>query len=107
MILYFNAKLEALRLTPHEFFHIAHVALFNRDAQLEDDFAQYLMHGVLPKYVVNYLKRMQQHELHEVSARSTPDPDGSVRQATHGEDSPPANGLLAQRGNIMPQGDQA
>lgn len=79
MLLYFRAKLEELRLTPHEFFHISHQAIFNRDAQLEDDYAQWLMHSVLPKYVVTYLKRIQERELHQVQQGSTPDADGSLR----------------------------
>lgn len=82
MLLYFNAKLTALRLTAHEFFHIAHVAMFKRDAQLEDDYAQFLLHGVLPKYVVNYLKEIQQSELHEMQKGSTPDANGSLRTTT-------------------------
>ena len=62
MLLYLYQKLKELRISAHEFFQIAYMAKFNKLMDLNDDFAQYLLHGVLPKYVVEYLKHLQENE---------------------------------------------
>lgn len=71
MMLYFQAKLTELRLTFHEFFHVAHQWRFGRDSMLNDDEAQFLLHGIIPRYVQDYLKHLQgetdARQVHEVS----------------------------------------
>lgn len=64
MILYFQAKLSELRLTYSEFFAVAYQAVYNppRLPMLHDDEAQWLMHSVLPTYVVTFLKYLQENE---------------------------------------------
>jgi hypothetical protein len=62
MMLFFRAKLEELRLSALEFFETAYVWKFDKQPVVQEDFCQYLLHGVLPKYVVEYLKHLQQGE---------------------------------------------
>jgi hypothetical protein len=59
MFLFFSYKLSQLKMDELTFFRVAHVWAFGTDPDLHDDLAQYLLHGILPKYVVNYLKTLQ------------------------------------------------
>lgn len=70
MLLYFKAKLEELRITYHQFFEVAYQWRFNPPHVpcINDDYCQYLLHGVLPKYVIEYLKHLQQEETCSASA---------------------------------------
>lgn len=70
MMLYFKAKLDELRITYHQFFMTAYQWRFNpaRLPSIDDDYCQFLLHGVLPKYVVEYLKHLQKEETCSVSA---------------------------------------
>lgn len=64
MLLYFKAKLGDLRISYHQFFEIAYQWRFNppRMPSISDDYCQFLLHGVLPKYVIEYLKHLQKEE---------------------------------------------
>lgn len=62
MMLYFHQKLRELQISAHEFFQLAYMAKFNKLMDLNDDYAQYLLHGILPKYAVEYLKQLQENE---------------------------------------------
>lgn len=62
MILYFHHKLNELGITYHQFFEIAYFWRFQKQVQLHDDFAQFLLHSVLPLYVVAYLKHLQEKD---------------------------------------------
>ena len=64
MFLYFKAKLESLGMTYHQFFETAYQWRFNppKIPIISDDYCQFLIHGVLPKYVVEYLKHLQKEE---------------------------------------------
>lgn len=62
MLLYFQAKISELRLTYHEFFETAYQWRFGRLVMLDDDYAQFLLHSVLPKYVVEFLQHLQESE---------------------------------------------
>lgn len=64
MLLYLRNKLENLGLTYHQFFETAYQWRFNppQVPSLNDDYAQFLLHSVLPRYVVDYLKHLQEKE---------------------------------------------
>lgn len=64
MLLYLRNKLENLGLTYHQFFETAYQWRFNppQVPSLNDDYCQFLLHAVLPKYVVDYLKHLQRSE---------------------------------------------
>lgn len=62
MILYLQEKLRQLNMSYNQFFAVAFWWQFKRTSMLNDDEAQYLLHGVIPRYVVNYLKHIQQKE---------------------------------------------
>jgi len=59
MLLFFRNKLLQLNMEPLTFFRVAHVWAFGTDPDLHNDLAQYTLHGVLPPYVVRYLKTLQ------------------------------------------------
>jgi hypothetical protein len=59
MMLYLVATMNRLNVDTHTFFRMAHVWAFQKDPQIHDDVAQYQLHGVVPKYVVSYLKYIQ------------------------------------------------
>lgn len=64
MLLYLRNKLENLGLTYHQFFETAYQWRFNppQVPSLNDDYCSFLLHGVLPRYVVAYLKHLQEKE---------------------------------------------
>lgn len=64
MLLYMKAKLERLGMTYHQFFEVAYQWRFNpgQVPSLHDDYCQFLLHSVIPKYVVEYLKHLQRSE---------------------------------------------
>ena len=65
MLLYFKHKLQRLNMSYHEFFEVAYQWKFNpgQMPSLHDDYCQFLLHSVLPKYVVEYLTHLQQEEM--------------------------------------------
>lgn len=65
----------ALNLSYLQFFEVAHQAIFGRVGSLNDDYAQFLQHAVVPKYVEAYLDRLAMEE-HKDSYLQ---PDGQVR----------------------------
>lgn len=64
MLLYFRAKLEQLNMSYHQFFETAYQWRFNppQMPSLNDDAAQFLLHAVLPRYCVEFLKHLQEKE---------------------------------------------
>lgn len=48
-------KLDELQMEVHPFFRVAHVWSFGTDPDLNDDVAQYRIHGIIPIYVSKYL----------------------------------------------------
>lgn len=70
MMLYFQAKLSDLNLAYWQFFQVAYQWRYGKHVMLNDDEAQFLLHGILPRYVTDYLKHLQGEEharqVHEV-----------------------------------------
>lgn len=64
MLLYLRNKLDELRIDDIRFFRVAHQWCFNRDVACWNEVSQYRLHGILPKYVVRYLKELQKNEQH-------------------------------------------
>lgn len=58
-MLYFRAKLVELRISALEFFETAYVWQFDKQGHVSPDYCEYLLNGVLPKYVINYCKHLQ------------------------------------------------
>lgn len=63
MLLYFCNTVEKLRTTPLEFFETAYIWRFDKLGHVTPDFCEYLNHGILPKYVVDYLNHLKQIEV--------------------------------------------
>lgn len=59
MLLFLTNKMRQLNMDALTFFRVAHVWAFGTDPDLHDDVAQFLLHGVVPIYVRNYLKTLQ------------------------------------------------
>lgn len=49
-------------MSAHEFFQLAYQWKFNKIMDLHDDFAQYLLHSVIPLYAREYIKHLQENE---------------------------------------------
>lgn len=62
MMLYLRAKVEELGVSYLQFFETAFFWRFERHSSLNDDYCQFLLHGVIPKYAVEFLKHIQQKE---------------------------------------------
>lgn len=62
MRLYLTAKVRELNLSYLQFMEIAHYWKFGRDVIPQGDYTQFLLHGILPKYVVEFLKDIQEKE---------------------------------------------
>jgi hypothetical protein len=62
MLLYFKAKLDELNLAHWQFFEIAYYKKFGKVVDLKDDGIAFQLHGVIPSYVVEYLRSMQNAE---------------------------------------------
>lgn len=62
MILYFQAKLQELNLAYFEFFDVAYFWKYQKSVCLNSDCAQFVLHGVIPKYAVEFLKHIQESE---------------------------------------------
>lgn len=59
MHLFLCNKMAQLHVDELTFFRIAHVWAFGTDPDLSTDVAQYKLHALIPRYVVNYLKSLQ------------------------------------------------
>lgn len=59
MHLFLVNKMDQLKVDVLTFFRIAHVWAFGTDPDLSTDVAQYQLHAIIPRYVVNYLKSIQ------------------------------------------------
>lgn len=90
MILYFRAKLEQLGLTYHEFFETAYHWRFGKLVTIDSDYAQFLLHSVLPKYVIEYLKHLQESE--DGSRQMLVVQSNGTNQQQHSQGSPPPLG---------------
>lgn len=49
-------------MSPLQLLQVSHQWRFGRTGQLEDDHAQFILHGVIPKYALEFLKHMQEGE---------------------------------------------
>jgi len=62
-LLYFHATLRDRKCSALEFFEVAYLSEVKKyPPNLGDDYAQYLMHGVLPPYALAFLKKIQEKE---------------------------------------------
>jgi hypothetical protein len=62
-LLYFHAKLRELHCSALEFFEVAYITEVKKwPPSLADDYAQYLMHSIIPPYAIAYLKKLQERE---------------------------------------------
>lgn len=62
MILYFKQKLDELRLSDHEFFETAYMAIFGKLHDCTSDTCQFRLHGIIPRYAIAYLQYLQRSE---------------------------------------------
>jgi hypothetical protein len=63
MHLYLQARLVTLHVSDHYFFRMAHQWKFGRDVNPERDVWSYRHVGVIPSYVVEYVKELQRKEM--------------------------------------------
>lgn len=62
-LFYFQTVCRNQELSALEFFELAYIAEKKRFPQnLGDAYAQFLMHSVLPDYVLSFLKKLQENE---------------------------------------------
>lgn len=62
-ILYFHAVLRDKKCSALEFFELAYIAEIKKfPPNLGDDYAQYLMHSIIPPYALAFLKKIQAKE---------------------------------------------
>jgi hypothetical protein len=59
MLLYFKEKIRQLDLSVLEAFETAYVYTFDKQGHVVPDYCEYITHGVLPKYVINWVKNLQ------------------------------------------------
>lgn len=62
MRLYLTAKVKELNLSYLQFMEICHYWKFGRDVIPQEDYAQFMLHGVIPRYCVEFLVDMQEKE---------------------------------------------
>lgn len=62
MLLYLKQKLNELNVEDVTFFRIAHIYQFGTNPDQWDSIAQFRLHGIIPRYVQNYLKMLQAKE---------------------------------------------
>lgn len=60
MMLYLVYTIDKLRTDNLTFFRMAHFRMFGTDPDLSNDVAQFVMHGIIPKYVQAYLRILQE-----------------------------------------------
>lgn len=54
--------MEQRKLTPFNFFRLAHIFKFGRDVNVANDVAIYNSKGTLPPYVESYVRHIQETE---------------------------------------------
>ena len=59
MLLYLMNTMKRLNVDNLTFFRMAHIWSFGTDPVLSDDVAQFMLHGIIPKYVQSYLRHLQ------------------------------------------------
>ena len=62
MILYLQAKLSELNLAYFEFFQVAYFWKYQKHYLSNSDCAEFVLHGIVPKYVQEYLRHLQENE---------------------------------------------
>lgn len=60
MHLYLRQKLLSLKVDELTFFRMSHVWSFGTDPDLHNEVAQFLLHGIIPPYVVRYIRHLQE-----------------------------------------------
>lgn len=63
MHLYLADRMVRLRVTEQQFFRTAHMWRFNRDAEINADVLAYKIGGIIPLYVQEFVKDIQQKEV--------------------------------------------
>lgn len=58
MLLSLVLAIERSKLTEVDFFRCAHQWAFGKDCASTTDYEQFKLHGIIPKYVIQYLKEM-------------------------------------------------
>lgn len=59
MLLFYKETVNRLRLTDLEAFETAYVAQFGKQGHVTPDLCQFKLHGVLPIYVINWVKALE------------------------------------------------
>lgn len=62
MRLYLTAKVKELNLSYLQFLETAHFWKFGRAVIPQEDYTQFCLHGVIPKYCVEFLHDIQEKE---------------------------------------------
>lgn len=62
MILYLQAKLSELRMAYFEFFQVAYYWKYQKHYLSNSDCAEFALHGIVPVYVQEYLRHLQENE---------------------------------------------
>lgn len=62
MHLWLADRMNRLKLEPKQFFRLAHVWRFGKDAHTEHDVLAYQVGGIIPQYVRDYINDIQQKE---------------------------------------------
>lgn len=60
MLLYLVETMNRLKVDEQTFFRMAHVWSFGTDPSVQDDVAQWKLHGIVPRYVQKYLQYIKE-----------------------------------------------
>ena len=80
-------RVEELNISYLQYFEVAHQAIFGRVGSLNDDYAQFLTHAIVPKYVQTFLDKEPSNGSNQVHNVQSHGADGS-----NGQVPPPADG---------------
>jgi hypothetical protein len=59
MLPYLVETMRRLNLDEQAFFRLAHIWAFDKDAPVATEVCQFKLHGVVPPFVVSYVKHIQ------------------------------------------------
>lgn len=62
MLLYLKEKIKQCGGDDLQFFQSAYIFIFDKFYECVADIAQYRLHGVIPRYVQDYIKHLQREE---------------------------------------------
>jgi hypothetical protein len=66
-MLYLSNKVKELHTSFLSFFEVAYYWRFQKEPSVNDDYVQFMLHGVIPKYVLAYLDHLQHEEARQPS----------------------------------------